>query len=117
MLKKFRSKFALDAVFVVGVVSMGVFLHWKIEEIAIFAFFIWIILNPISSSYLAGGAIFFIILTPAFLLSGNLIVADRIAIYAYYFLIMAVMMGIFEVWRGKDPEPESDMLESVDNKR
>jgi len=102
MLKKIRSKFALDSIFVVGVVFMGLFLHWKIAEIVIFTFFIWIILNPIPSSYPAAGAIFFLILTPIFLISGNAIIADQIAIYAYYFLIMAVIMGIYELKKEKE---------------
>jgi len=97
LLKKLFSKPVIDGAFVVIVFAMGFFLHWKIYEIALFSLFIWIILNPISSRYLAFGAICFLILTPLFLIGGKKIIADQLAIFAYYFLIMAVMMGIYEV--------------------
>ncbi|HRZ95757.1 MAG TPA: hypothetical protein P5262_04325 [Candidatus Moranbacteria bacterium] len=104
LLKKLVSKPVIDGAFVAIVFAMGFFLHWKIYEIALFALFIWIILNPILSRYLAFGAIFFLILTPLFLIGGKKIIADQLAIFAYYFLIMAVMMGIYELWKDK---PES----------
>jgi hypothetical protein len=94
----------MDVFFIAIVIAMGVFLHWKIAEIAVFSLFIWIILHPISSRYLAAIVIFFLILTPIFLISGNSIVADQLAIYAYYFLIMTVMMGIYELRKEGESE-------------
>ena len=96
-MRKIFNKKTIDAFFILVVVAMGVFLHWRVTEIATFSLFIWIILNPISSRLLAAVAIFFLVLTPIFLVSGKSIIADQLAIYAYYFLIMTVMMGIYEI--------------------
>lgn len=101
LLKKLVSKPVVDGVFVVIVFVMGFFLHWKIYEVAVFSLFIWIILNPVSSRVPAGLAIILLIFTPLFLIGGKNIIADQLAIYAYYFLIMAVMMGIYELWKGQ----------------
>jgi len=90
-----------DVFFISLSMFVGIYLRWRAPEVVIFGIFIWIILNPVSSRYLAAGAIFFLILTPIFLVTGNNITADQLAIYAYYFLIMAVIMGIVELWREK----------------
>jgi hypothetical protein len=108
LIKKIIRKPAIDTLLIALVIAMSLFLHWKISEIAVFSLFIWIILNPISSHYLASVAIFFLILTPIFLVSGKSIIADQLAIYAYYFLIMTVIMGIYEF--KKDNEKSIDKI-------
>lgn len=104
LLKKITPKILIDVFFIIIVIVMGLFLHWKVTEIAVFSLFIWIILHPISSRYLAAVAIFFLILTPIFLISGKNSIADQLAIYAYYFLIMTVMMGIYELRKNGEQE-------------
>jgi hypothetical protein len=76
---------------------MGIYLKWNIFEIAIFCVFIYIILHPVESRYLAMPALFFLVLTPFFLIFKQEIIAEQLAIYCYYFLIMTVIMGIYEV--------------------
>ena len=107
--KKISPKNAVDILFIGIVVTMGLFLDWKVTEIVVFSLFIWIILNPISSRYLAAVAIFFLILTPISLVSGKIIIADQLAVHAYYFLIMTVMMGVYELRKegGQDKQEEN----------
>lgn len=109
VVRKISPKNAIDILFIGVVIAMGMFLDWKLSEITVFSLFIWIILNPISSRYLAAVAIFFLILTPIFLVSGKIIIADQLAVHAYYFLIMTVMMGIYELRkeRGQDKQEEN----------
>jgi|WetSurMetagenome_2_1015567.scaffolds.fasta_scaffold245148_2 hypothetical protein len=76
---------------------LGIYLKWNIFEIAIFCVFIYIILHPVESRYLAMPALFFLVLTPFFLVFKQEAIAEQLAIYCYYFLIMTVMMGIYEV--------------------
>jgi hypothetical protein len=104
LIKKITRKQAADAFFIIIVIAMGLFLHWKAYEIAVFSLFIWIILNPISSRYLAVMAICLLGLTPIFLISGKNMIADQLAIYAYYFLIMTVLMGIYELKKDREQE-------------
>lgn len=78
---------------------MGFHLAWAVWDIALFVFFIGIILRPISSRIPAGGALFFLALTPFFLIAEKKEMAEQLAIYAYYFLVMTVMMGVYEIKR------------------
>lgn len=110
IIEKISRKKIIDTFFVAVVITMGIFLHWKMTEIAIFSLFIWIILNPISSQYLAVGAIFFLILTPFFMVFKKDIIANQLAIYAYYFLIMTVIMGIYEIWKENRGKKQSNWI-------
>ena len=83
------------AILIVGIV-FGTFLDWDVIEVAIFAVFIWSIVGPIASRYLALPALFFLAFTPVLLLMGREERAEEFAIYAYYFLIMAVIRAILE---------------------
>jgi hypothetical protein len=84
---------------------MGIYLKWNLFEVAIFLVFIYIILHPVESRLLAMPALFFLILTPFFLIFKQEMIAEKLAIYCYYFLIMTVMMGLYEV-RQEDREKE-----------
>lgn len=86
-----------DAVVLLAGVVLGVFLDWTMIEIAIFMFFIWSIVGPIPSRFLAVPALFFLSFTPILLLLGREDRAEEFAVYAYYFLVMAVIQGIVEV--------------------
>lgn len=86
-----------DFVFLLAAIILGVSFEWNIVEIAIFAVFIWSILGPIASRYLAWPALFFLAFTPVLLLFDRDVQAEEFAVYAYYFLVMAVVRGIIEV--------------------
>lgn len=98
-IKKMTLKKALNIfLFIVGL-AMGIYFQWGIMNTLIFMIFIGIILRPVSSRIMAFPALFFLVLTPFALISKQDILAENFAIYAYYFLIMAVIMGIREVRR------------------
>lgn len=80
--------------------SMGVYLRWNIFEIVIFLIFIYIILYPVPSRQAVFPAVILLVITPFFLIFKKDSLAEQVAIYAYYFLIMAVVMGIYELWKG-----------------
>jgi hypothetical protein len=94
----------LDAGFLLAGILLGVFFNWNIVEIAIFLVFIWSIIGPIQSRYLAWPALFFLSFTPVLLAIGREEQAETYAIYAYYFLVMAVIRGIIEIRKGEDTE-------------
>lgn len=80
-------------------VWLGFYLGWRIWDTALFVFFIGIILRPVTSRIPAAGALFFLSLTPFFLIAEKKEMAESLAIYAYYFLVMTVMMGVYEIRR------------------
>ena len=84
---------------------MGVYLGWNIFEIVIFLIFIYVILYPVSSRQAVFPAVILLFIAPFFLIFKKDNLAEQVAIYAYYFLIMAVFMGIYELWKG-DSEKE-----------
>jgi hypothetical protein len=92
----------IDALIVLMGIILGVFFGWNIVEIAIFAVFIWSIVGPIKSRYLAWPALFFLAFTPILLIIKRDAQAEEFAVYAYYFLAMAVIRGIIEVRREKN---------------
>lgn len=76
---------------------MGIYFQWGFMNTLIFMIFVATILRPVSSRIMAFPALFFLVLTPFALILKQDILAENLAIYAYYFLIMAVIMGIYEV--------------------
>lgn len=91
-----------DVGFMLAGILLGVFLGWDIVQVAIFAVFIWSILGPIPSRLLAIPALFFLSLVPFLLLVKMDAQAEIYAVYAYYFLVMAVIRGIIEIRTEKE---------------
>lgn len=91
-----------DIGFLVAGIAMGIYFRWNVIEILIFLVFVWSILGPIVSRYLAWPAILFLILTATTLFFGKKELAEEFSIYAYYFLVMTVIRGIIEVRTEKD---------------
>lgn len=96
-IEAFMKSRKLDMGFLLAGTLLGVFFGWNIVEIAIFLVFIWSIIGPIASRHLAWPALFFLAFTPILLTLGRKVQAEEFAIYAYYFLVMAVIRGIIEV--------------------
>lgn len=86
-----------DVLFLLVSLSLGIYLKWNVFETAIFCVFIYTILHPLPSRFLAMPALFFLVLTPFFLVFNKEIIAEQLAVYCYYFLIMAVVMGFYEI--------------------
>ena len=88
-------------ILLVGII-FGTLLNWNVIEIVFFAVFIWSIVGPIASRWLAAPALFFLSFTPVLLLLDRETRAEEFAVYAYYFLVMAVIRGIIEVRSGTE---------------
>ena len=94
---EFAKRKRIELVFLGVAVLIGVFLGWTNVEIVIFTMFVGSILSPISSRCLAIPALFFLVLSALMAIPGDKERADEFAVYAYYFLIMAVVMGFYEI--------------------
>jgi len=103
-IKKLTPKKILNICIFLMALGMGIYFKWGIMNTLIFLIFIGIILRPVSSRILAVPALFFLILTPIALIAKQDVIAENLAIYAYYFLILATIMGIYEVRQDKNEE-------------
>jgi hypothetical protein len=97
-----------DKLFLGLSVVAGVYLKLGPIEVLILAFFIWIILNPVSSKYPAMAMVGFLMATPLLLIFKQGVMAEQTAIYAYYFLVMTVIMGIYEIREDKQEIADKD---------
>jgi len=75
---------------------LGFYLKWDMENVVLFTFIIWIILNPISSQILAKIALVFLSFTPLLLIIRREAQAEQFAIFTYYFLVLTVIFAIIE---------------------
>ncbi|MEI6499100.1 MAG: hypothetical protein WCO23_04000 [bacterium] len=89
----------LDYAILIVALIVGVYLRWKLEDIAFVLFLIWHFLHPLTSQTLAKVALFFLSLTPIFLIIKRDASAEQFAVYAYYFLVLTVIMAIIEMKR------------------
>lgn len=96
-LKEFVMRRKVDVGFLFAGIVFGTLLNWDVIEIIFFAVFIWSIVGPIASRYLALPALFFLAFTPILLVLDREARAEEFAIYAYYFLVMAVIRGLIEL--------------------
>lgn len=94
----------VDAVILIAGVLLGAYFDWNIVEIFIFLVFLGSILGPIPSRLLAVPALFFLAATPILIWLAREEQAETFAVYAYYFLAMAVIRGIVELRNGRDEE-------------
>jgi len=83
--------------FVTAAFFVGVYFDWKMMESLVFAIFISSILRPIDSRIFASVGLFFLVMTPIILYSGDKKTAEIVAVYAFYFLVMTVMMAFVEL--------------------
>ncbi len=90
----------IDFLFLGASILLGVYFNWNVVEIAIFTVFIWSLIGPIPSRFLAVPALFFLVLTPVLLILEREDQAEEFSIYAYFFFIMAVIRGIIEIRQG-----------------
>ncbi len=97
LIKKYVIQKKLDIFILLLAFSIGVYFDWAIIEVLIFVLFIGIILKPIPGRILAVPALFCLSLTPVLLIFKKDVRAEEFAIYAYYFLVMAVIMEIYAI--------------------
>jgi len=99
--KSFIKMRKVDLLFLFTGLFLGVYFDWSVVQVLIFLVFIWSLLGPIRSRYLAVSSLFLLGLTAILLLLERTERAEDFAIYAYYFLAMAVIRAIVEV-RGEE---------------
>jgi len=95
-----------DTLILVGGVLFGAYFGWDIAEIFVFLVFLWSILGPVPSRLLAAPALLFLAATPVLIALGREEQAETFAVYAYYFLAMAVIRGIVELREDRGDEAE-----------
>lgn len=95
--RSFIKRRKVDLFFLLTGLFLGVYFDWTIVQVLIFLVFIWSLLGPIRSRYLAVSSLFLLGLTATLLLLEREERAEDFAIYAYYFLAMAVIRAIIEV--------------------
>lgn len=93
-----------DVVILIAGILVGAYFGWNIVEMFIFLVFLWSILGPIPSRLLAVPALFFLAATPILIALEREEQAETFAVYAYYFLAMAVIRGIVELRSDRDEE-------------
>lgn len=101
-LKEFFGDRKVALLYVFLGIIVGVYFDWNMIEILIFLIFLWSLLGPIPSRYLAGAAAFFLACTPILHLLKRPERAEEFSVYAYYFLVMAVIRAIVEIRTPKD---------------
>lgn len=94
--KKFFTKKYFDYTVVGFSVLLGFYLKWGIDSVALFSFAIWIILHPISSRVLARASLAFLLFTPLLLIIKRDAQAEKLAMFAYFFLILTVVTAAAE---------------------
>lgn len=85
---------------------LGFYLKWDMQNVLVFSFVIWIILNSISSRFLAQIALVFLVFVPLLLIIHRYDHAEQFAIFAYYFLVLTVIMAIIEFKKEQNPKPK-----------
>lgn len=80
---------------------LGFYLRWDIQNVFVFSFVVWIILNPVSSKLLARAALYLLVFVPLLLIMHRDDRAEQFAILAYYFLVLTVIMAIVEFKKDK----------------
>lgn len=107
-LQNFFNHRKFDAVLLTMGAILGVIFDWSAVEVVIFLIFLWSLIGPLSSRILIGAVIFFFSFTPVFLVFDNMDRAEEFSVYAYYFLVMAVIRAIIEVRNEKNDEENTE---------
>lgn len=85
---------------------LGFYLKWDMQNVLVFSFVIWIILNPISSQLLAKWALISLLFVPLLLTMRRENRAEQFAVLAYYFLVLAVITAIIEFKKEQNLKPK-----------
>lgn len=90
------SKKYLDLVIFFFAVILGAYLNWGYKEIAAFLLVIYLILNPVKSEIIAKAALASLTFVPFLLVMRRSEKAEDFATIAYGFLVLTVVMAIYE---------------------
>lgn len=100
---EFYLRWKSEAILFIGFL-FGAFLDWPAVEITIFLIFLWAILKSLKSEIFIVAAFFLFTVIPVFLFLKKPERAEEFSVYAYYFLVIAVIRAIIEVRSEKNDE-------------
>ena len=93
--KIFTKKNVNYLIMLLGII-MGVYFRWAIPDIVAYAIFLRLILVPFPSKYAGTPAFMLLVVTPILIMAGKKDWAEQTAVYAYYFMVMGVLLAIYE---------------------
>ncbi len=102
ILKCFSPKIIIEIILLALSVWMGMYFQWDIFNLGFFLLFVVLILHPLSSRYPAGAAIALLVATAALLVVKKNDWAENMVTWAYYSMILILMMAISELKANKD---------------
>jgi|GEM_PF-1676855 len=82
-----------------------IYLNWSFKTIAAFLFLVWFILNPQNSRFLSKIVVLFLVLTLTTVVIGRELKGEEMAVAAFAFLGLAVLVGIYENIKVKNKFP------------
>lgn len=94
--EKILTKSMLNYLILAIGLAMGIYFKWQILDIIVYLIFLRMILIPFPSKYPAFVTLIFLITTPILLIAKKNDWAEQVAVYAYYFMVMTVLMIIYE---------------------
>ncbi|MFA6973566.1 MAG: hypothetical protein WC238_02375 [Parcubacteria group bacterium] len=96
-IKKFPSpRNVVEIIFLALAVAMAAYFQWELMNLAFFLVFLHLLIHPIPSRFPAGAAIAFLVLTALLLVFGMKDWAEKMAVLAYYSMILIVVMALYE---------------------
>lgn len=93
----FQPQIIVEIVFLALSVGMGVYFQWEMGNLIFFLILLHFIIHPISSRFPAGAAVALLVLTALLLVFKKLDLAETSAIWAYYSMILIVVMAMGEI--------------------
>lgn len=97
-IKTYIYKWRTEVVLLFGFFT-GAFLAWPAVEIAIFLIFLWGVSKSVPSRFFVLPAFSLLAVGPIFLILKNPERAEEFSVYAYYFLVIALVLALREVWK------------------
>lgn len=92
----FTPKNVIEMILLALSVGMGIFFQWEIANLIFFLLLLRLLIHPIPSRLPAGAAIAFLAVTAGLLVFKQRDWAENTAIWAYYSMILIVVMALME---------------------
>lgn len=87
---------------IIGISALlGLYLNWEMIYVVLFSLIIWQILHPLSRSALSAISLFLLVLVPLAFYLHRERDAQKLAVLAFGFLVLALLMAVIESKRDK----------------
>lgn len=96
ILNFFSPKIIIEIILFALSIGMGLYFQWEIANLIFFLILLRLIIHPVSSRFPAGAAIAFLAITALLLVFKEKDWAENTAIWAYYSMILIVIMAMME---------------------